>query len=158
MRMIKFGEQFQDVAVRQTVLLCIDPPRKQFSVKDYVLLEYYCDEPDCDCRRVVLDVVSSDQPGRIFASIHFGWENSAFYRKWAQTPADARLLKQGVLDPTVLHCDWADLLLDHVREEVLANPKAVARFKKHYAMLKREQRKRAKAAKSALEPPPRRGY
>ncbi|PYT04702.1 MAG: hypothetical protein DMF60_14460, partial [Acidobacteria bacterium] len=72
------------MAVKEMVMLWIDPPRKPLPVKHYSLLEYYCDEPDCDCRRVVLDAVS-DYGGRIFASIHFGWETLAFYRKWAES-------------------------------------------------------------------------
>jgi len=150
MRMLKFGEQFGDVALRQMVMLWIDPPGKHLPVKHYGLLEYYCAEPDCDCRRVVLDAVSTYHPGRVFASIHFGWESLAFYRKWADDHGldvrDARPLKKGMLDPTVLNCDWADVLLAHVRNEVLADPKAVARFKRHYALVKREQRKEMKKA------------
>ena|SRR2546427_807181 len=146
MRALRFSEQFRDEAVRDTVLLWLDRPGKGLPVTDYVLLEYYCDEPGCDCRRVLLDAVSSDIPGRVFASIHFGWESLAFYRKWAGTRdlGDARPLKKGVLDPRELHCDWADVILAHVRKEVLADPKAVARFKRHYEMCKREQRRRAK--------------
>jgi len=145
MRMRKFGELFPEVAARQMVLLWVDPPRKRLPVKSYGLLEYYCDEPGCDCRRVMLDVVS-DYRGRVFASICFGWESLEFYRKWAGTRdlGDASPLKKGVLDPAALNCDWADVLLDHVRREVLANPKMVARFKRHYEMVKRDQRRRTR--------------
>ena len=146
MRMLKFGEWFPDVAARQMVMLWVEPSGKRVPVNAYGLLEYYCIEPGCDCRRVVLDAVSSDHPERIFASIHFGWESLAFYRKWAGTRdlGEARPLKKGMLDPTALNCDWADVLLHHVRKEVLTDPKAVARFKRHYEMIKREQRKRTK--------------
>jgi len=146
MQMRKFGELFPDVAVKDMVFLWIDPPRKRLPVKDYALLEYYCDEPGCDCRQVILDVVSNSHSMRVFASIAFGWETLAFYRAWAGTRdlGDATPLKKGVLDPSVLNCDWADVLLTHVRKNVLADPKAVARFRKHYALVKREQRKRAK--------------
>jgi len=147
MRVRKFGDPFfRDVALRDMVFLWIDPPGKHLPVKHYALLEYYCDEPGCDCRRVLLDAVSGDIPERVFASIHFGWENLAFYMKRAitSTLGDARLLKKGELEPAALNCDWADVLLAHVRKEVLADPKAVARFKRHYEMCKREQRRRAK--------------
>ncbi len=99
--------------------------------------------PVCDCRRVMLNVVSKDIPGRVFASIHFGWERAGFYRKWGEAK-NVRLLKKDVLDPSDFNCDWADVLLDHVRKNVLTNPKQVARFKRHYQMFKREQRKRTR--------------
>src|SRR6266404_4782011 len=117
MRMIKFGERFFEVALRDMVMLWIDRP-KGLPIKHYALLEYYCDEPGCDCRRVVLDAVSSDLHQRVFASIHFGWESLAFYRKWAGTRdlGDPCPIKKGLLDPAALNCDWADVLLDHVRK------------------------------------------
>jgi len=83
MRMVKFAGLFPDVAKRQVVLLWVDPHGKRLPVKDYAALEYYCAVPGCDCRRVVLDLISINHPGRIFASIHFGWENPEFYRVWA---------------------------------------------------------------------------
>lgn len=146
MRVRKFGDWFPDLAVRQMIPLCIDPPRARLPVKHYWLLEYYCDEPGCDCRRVVLDLVSSAIPNRVFASIVFGWDSLSFYRSWAGTRdlGDARPLKLGALDESQLNCDWADVLLKHVRKEVLSNPRAVARFRRHYEMFKREQRKREK--------------
>src|ERR1017187_1306457 len=148
MRVRQFGVPFPDLAARQMVMLWIDPPRKQLPVKAYGLLEYYCDEPGCDCRRVVLDAVSSDHPGRVFASIHFGWERLEFYRKWSATRdlGDARMLKKGVLDPAALNCDWADVLLAHVRKEVLAKPlhhelfqDAAKGFKKRFCHTRQNQ-------------------
>ena len=147
MRMIKFAGLFPEVAARQAVMLWVDPPRKQLPVKAYWLLEYYCDVPGCDCRRVVLDARSSDQPDRIFASIHFGWERPEFYREWAADLWSARAITRGTLDPSDFNCDWADVLVKHVRKEVLADPKAVARFKRYYQMCKREQRKRMRRSR-----------
>src|SRR5260221_4114297 len=83
MNMTKFAGLFPEVAFRDCVLLWIDPPGKHLPVKDYGLLEYYCDEPVCDCRRVLLDVISFDHADRGLASIPFGWESLAFYREWA---------------------------------------------------------------------------
>ena len=48
---------------------------------EYVYLEFYCDDLHCDCRRVFLQVISKGQPGRVFASIDYGWEKESFYRK-----------------------------------------------------------------------------
>jgi hypothetical protein len=57
-----------------------------------------------------------------------------------------------VLNPSELNCDWADLLLKKVRREVFANPKQVARFRRHYLLMKRDQRKQMRqTAKSPGE-------
>jgi len=100
----------------------------------------------------VLDLISIDHPGRIFASIHFGWESPEFYREWAVDRRSARGITLGALDASDFNCDWADVLLKHVRKEVLADSKTVARFKKHYAMCKRAQRKRATKGRAEQGP------
>lgn len=50
---------------------------------EYDFLELYCDEPDCDCRRVfILVVTPTMQSKEPFATINFGWESEEFYREW----------------------------------------------------------------------------
>lgn len=49
----------------------------------YRFVEFYCDEPGCDCRRVVIQVWNeSDTP---LATFNFGWESPEFYTKWSKT-------------------------------------------------------------------------
>ncbi len=44
----------------------------------YALLESYCPDPTCDCRRVMLNVVSFETRGQgILASISFGFDRDA---------------------------------------------------------------------------------
>src|SRR5512142_1112519 len=67
---------------------------------EYVYLEFYCDDLTCDCRRVLLQVISKAQPDKVFASINYGWDKESFYRKkmpWA--PDDARGTVRGEPDP-----------------------------------------------------------
>jgi hypothetical protein len=146
MRIRKFGDLFPDLAAQRMVTVHVERRRKRLPVELYWLIEYYCDEPDCDCRRMLLSAVAIGYGDRIFASIHFGWENPGFYRQWDASPdlRNARLLTQGVLDPAALNCDWADVILREVRKQVFSDPKAVRRFIKHYEMAKRYQRKKAR--------------
>jgi len=48
---------------------------------EYGLLESYCDEEDCDCRRVFFNVAARKRD-EIIAVVTYGWETEAFYRKW----------------------------------------------------------------------------
>jgi hypothetical protein len=142
MRVKQFGAVFPELAARQMLFFWLSPQTRA-PITCYSLLEYYCEEPACDCRRVTLDVVSPELPGRIFASIGFGWETSDFYKKWGQARGllGPCKLRNGVLDPSELNCDWADLLLRHIRRNILRNPKQVALFRRHYELMKREQKK-----------------
>jgi hypothetical protein len=49
----------------------------------YGFLEFYCDEIDCDCRRVLLQVIRPDTVGKVWATINFGWEKPEYYRAWS---------------------------------------------------------------------------
>src|SRR5438876_10667936 len=48
----------------------------------YGLLEFYCDEGDCDCRRVLFQVIRPETRERAWATINFGWQTPEYYRKW----------------------------------------------------------------------------
>ena len=48
---------------------------------EYGLLEMYCNDEGCDCRRVFIMVVSSVTEDSV-AVISFGWESKDFYSKW----------------------------------------------------------------------------
>jgi hypothetical protein len=51
-------------------------------VGDYSFLEMFCDEVNCDCRRVFFRVVSASRM-KCEAIVSWGWESRAFYRKWS---------------------------------------------------------------------------
>jgi len=45
---------------------------------DYGLADAYCADPNCDCRVIYLWVIAENAPGRILASINYGWEPLRF--------------------------------------------------------------------------------
>jgi hypothetical protein len=47
----------------------------------YIFLEQYCTETDCDCRNVYI-VILNAASGDICATITYGWEPYEFYTKW----------------------------------------------------------------------------
>jgi hypothetical protein len=60
----------------------------------FAFFEMYCDEPGCDCRRVVFQVISTTDPSQIAATISWGWEPDGFYRAWAGFPLSADDLEE----------------------------------------------------------------
>ena len=107
---------------------------------DYALLESYCEESDCDCRRVFLSVCSRR---RLKAVIAFGWEDREFYARWMGT-RDRRTvdgLKGPCLNLASPQSRLAPVLLDLVRE-ALKDEAYVERIKRHYALFKESLRKR----------------
>ncbi|MEK7066462.1 MAG: hypothetical protein AAB965_02755 [Patescibacteria group bacterium] len=47
----------------------------------YLLVENYCVDEDCDCRKVMINVVDMDK-NIILGTIGFGWELPKYYIEW----------------------------------------------------------------------------
>ena len=113
---------------------------------EYAYLEYYCNDLNCDCRRVFLEVVAKGQPGKIFASIDYGWEKESFYRQqmpWA--PDEAKGTVRGELDPLNEQSEFSEVFLDLFQRVVLDGPYRL-RLRRHYQLF-REELVRRQAAK-----------
>jgi hypothetical protein len=102
----------------------------------YAFLENYCDNPACDCRRVIVCVVNEAVPREILASINFGWESPEYYAKWIGSKEDARVMAGATLDPVLPQSSPARLLCEFFKDVVLRDPAYVERLKRHYAMFK----------------------
>lgn len=89
---------------------------------DYGLVEYYCTATGCDCRRVLLMVVSRRRQ-EVVAWIAFGFDPKT-------EGAGAEL------DPLNPQSDIAPYILQQVCEHVLSDPEYVARIERHYAEVK----------------------
>ena len=88
MPMTLFMERFREVGARETRSAKITEPG-DLPVGEYGFLEYYCDEPGCDCRRVTIRVLRPETGwSKILATISYGWERADFYRKWSVAGSD----------------------------------------------------------------------
>lgn len=105
----------------------------------YTFLEFYCNEADCDCRRVLLKVIyqptwpnSSVEPADL-ATIGFGWETPAFYQKWSRDAPDAHEFAGARLEPLHPQSPQAEAVLHLTQSAILRPPEHVLRIKQHYA-------------------------
>jgi hypothetical protein len=149
--MIPFHSVFPELAqreVRCVHLLGPAPdatPEVALPADEYIFLEFYCDDLDCDCRRVFLQVIAKGQPGKVFASISYGWEKESFYRKrmpWA--PHEAKGTVQGELDPLNEQSEFAEDFLDLFKRVVLDEPYRL-RLRRHYRLFREELARRQAA-------------
>ena len=102
---------------------------------DYDLIECFCNEIDCDCRRVMISVLACNT-NKIVAYISYGWESVDFYLKWAYNLADAIECKGPYLDPLNQQSPYAPFFLSLFEGYVLQDKTYVERLKKHYALFK----------------------
>ena len=131
-----FHERFPEVAERETrAIIAINDP--DLPEGEYGLIEAYCNEPDCDCRRVFFNVYSW-QTQEMLAVIAYGWESKEFYVQWfgQDDPRVIPELQGPILNQTSPQSALAPVLLEKVKH-VLQDKRYVARLKRHYKMFKK---------------------
>lgn len=97
--------------------------------------ESYCDDPSCDCRRVLINVYRSDDFSKIWATISYGWEPIGFYRRWLGDHALADELKGPALDQFQPQTVYAPALRG-LFATLLHDGAYVERLRRHYALVK----------------------
>ncbi len=135
MPMTPFMERFPELGARETRSATV-PGGQDLPAGEYGFVELYCDEPVCDCRRVII-VVLRPQTGwsKIWATINYGWECLDFYQKWGGPFSDPREMQGPCLDPLNPQTKYSSALLDLFRF-LLQSPDYVLRLKRHYEMFR----------------------
>ena len=119
----------------------------------FLLVEFYCAEPRCDCRRVLLNVMDTDA-GKQVATISYGFDPP-------KPPVEDE--EQAFLDPLNPQSELSTGLLRIFQEMIEADPAYRRRLIRHYSMWKRviddpahpAQRTIRPEARSPLPPLPR---
>ena len=111
MPMIPFMERFPELAAREMRSVTVSG-RTDIPDGEYGFLELFCDDPGCDCRRVMIDVLRADtELNKIWATINYGWESLAFYKKWGGSCVTAAESKGPFLDPLNPQTPYSSALL-----------------------------------------------
>ena len=121
--LIPFHELFPELIDKETRFITIlnDPviPDDQ-----YILVEVYCPDPNCNCRRVQLKVIAKEntKQGEL-VTISFGFERD-------------KELAGPYIDPLNPRCSYAGALFKIVAPMLEKDSQYVDRLKSHYHMVK----------------------
>jgi hypothetical protein len=136
MPFIPFYTKFQDIAEEETRSLIIhgDP---ELPDDTYTLIELYCDEKNCDCRRVFFDVLSENTK-KVLAVVAYGWERRQYYIDWIgdSSPGIIDALVGPGLNLGSPQSEFAQALLKKIDIILKNDIPYVERFKKHYMMFR----------------------
>lgn len=135
-----FRDHFPEVAERETrTITVLDHSSVALPPGHCSLLEMYCDEPGCDCRRVFFYIVSSLRKD-VEAVIAYGWETREFYARWMgdDDPEAMKQMQGPVLNFGSPQSRLAPAILDMVRNVVLQDKVYIERLKAHYRMFRRK--------------------
>lgn len=136
MPFVGFADLYPELAARETRLIHVLREADSLPQGSYALVESYCDEVDCDCRRVMLQVHSPER-GRFEAVIAYGWETRSFYAEWLgqDDPVLLDALQGPELNLGSPETEYSRALLEKVGELLRVDRAYVDRLKRHYAMM-----------------------
>jgi hypothetical protein len=122
--LVPFFQVEPDLAAKETRTAILFEPRDGIPAGSYGFIESYCPDPDCDCRRAMINVVEEKQPTQYLASIGYGFdrdgENAGPY-----------------LDLLNEQCPYAEALMRLVERVALSDAGYVARLERHYDLVRR---------------------
>jgi len=121
MGMVLFGALFPEVARKETRTLAV-LNRLGIPPGTYGLLELFCIDHGCDCRRVMLNVVAESSM-RHLATINYAFD------------ADDDM-RGPFLDQLNAQSEFSLALLDLVREHIAQDADYVKRLERHYRIVK----------------------
>lgn len=135
-----FVERFGELALKETRVATVFTDN-EFGLPpdEYGLLEAYCNDENCDCRRVFFNVVAKKN-NKPIAVVTYGWETEEFYLNWmgGNDSLSRKMAKEMVgleLNMGSPQSKYANAALKLVRS-VLQDENYVARIKRHYKMFK----------------------
>lgn len=147
---VLFHDYFPDLAKKETrTITVVDPASVGLPVGQYALLEMFCDEPGCDCRRVFFSVMSSPR-NQLEAVVTYGWEPRAFYARWMKYDNDPLALDQlkgPALNLGSPESELAPAILKMITNIPLRDSAYVERIKRHYLIFRDEVERRAAGAR-----------
>jgi hypothetical protein len=124
--MLNFRTVFPEIAQRETRLVFVEAAEgaaDRLPPDGYAFDELYCDERDCDCRRVMINVYS------VRTMNHLATINHAFERP----PENAAVSEQTFLDPlniqTPLAAELMDLFLYTLRVDDAYRRRLIAHYR-----------------------------
>jgi hypothetical protein len=137
---IFFHKHFPEIAERETRnITLLNQESSLLRPGRYSLLEMYCDERKCDCRRVFFYVVSPmKKDGEPEAVIAYGWESPEFYARWMKDddPQIIAELQGPILNMCSPQSSSAPEILKLFKDIILQDSAYLERIKRHYAMFR----------------------
>ena len=137
-----FHDKFQEIAEKETRRITII--EKDINIPggrgEFAFLEAFCNDKDCDCRRVMFNVIQLDDnyPVKHYATIAYGWEDMNFYKKWSFGMSEDMIgmFKGPIDDPTLRQTKYSPIFLNMFKGILLPDKNYMERVKGHYFLFK----------------------
>jgi hypothetical protein len=134
MPMVPLFLTFPEMGLAETRTITVSG-RDDLPNGQYAFVEFYCDEPGCDCSRALIRVLSRSTGPKIWATISFGWKDVDFYEARLKDRETAIICKGPSLDPICEQSPNSTVLLQ-LFEGMLTDAAYVDRLKEHYRVFR----------------------
>jgi len=137
MEFIPAGEVIGEAHQVRTVSIVQSP---QLPGGEYSFIDMYCADPECDCRKTMIQVMHNGKPVSV---INFGWESDSYYENWMGGSAEDNPMPQmhgasiDITSPDLVSRKGILSLFN-----ALLNDMWIAKFKQHYDKMKLAMAKR----------------
>ena len=131
MSFIPAGEIISDTHQVRTVKIAQSP---ELPDGQYSFIDCYCIEPECDCRKTMIQVTHN---GRLVSIINYGWESPEFYKNWMGSDDEFHSMPEmygasiDITSPDLVNPIGMLALFN-----ALLNEKWIANFKRYYSTVK----------------------
>ncbi|MEI6498533.1 MAG: hypothetical protein WCO23_01075 [bacterium] len=122
-----------NTAEKETKVIKLHSDRKGLRAGEYKIVENYCADQYCDCRKVMINVV--DEKSKIRATIGFGWEPAKYYEKWAGDKEMAQMMVGAYLEEGGIQTKDSQECLKLIQKAV-KDIGYVNRLQRHYKQFK----------------------
>ena len=125
MGFIPFYEVEPELAEHETRTITVLVTQSELPEGTYGLIESFCPDPACDCRRVMLNIACEEQLERGYlATISYGFDRDDD-------------MAGPFLDPLNPQSEYSEELLETVTTAALSDTRYVERLEEHYHLVKR---------------------
>lgn len=126
-------------AETRSIILVSNENEFDLPAGNYSFIEMFCNEKNCDCRRVIFSVFNDNQKIAL-ANIGYGWESESFYKKWNRNndKTMARQMMKPSLNEMTQQSEYARKILIMFNKVLLPSTSYLARVKAHYLLFRKE--------------------
>lgn len=143
MKFLPFFETFPALSQSElrNIFITERNPYPLIPVGNYAFLEMFCPDIDCDCRKVIIPIVSIN-PNKTWAILHYGWACEKHYQRWWGKNHDGyRPLSGAYFDPPTDN-PLQQAFLELFKQMIESDPHYAQRIERHYQMFKKAMRKK----------------
>lgn len=116
---------------------------KYIPAGNYAFVEMFCAEPACDCRRVLIRVISIN-PNKAWTVLNYGWDSDEYYKSWFASDSLAYGLGSGVSLGKIMQEPLEQEFLDIFKRVIQHDKAYTARIEQHYYQFKEKMQHNVK--------------